>query len=42
MKNIILGSDHAGFNLKEYLKKVLIKDGFEVDDVGTHSKERCD
>lgn len=42
MKNIIIGSDHAGFNLKEYLKRVLIKEGFEIDDVGTHSKERCD
>jgi RpiB/LacA/LacB family sugar-phosphate isomerase len=42
MKNIILGSDHAGFNLKEHLKKVLIKEGFQIDDVGTHSRERCD
>ncbi|MDD4907825.1 MAG: ribose 5-phosphate isomerase B [Candidatus Omnitrophica bacterium] len=42
MKNIMIGSDHAGFNLKEYLKKILIKEGYEVDDVGTHSPQRCD
>ncbi len=42
MKNIFIGSDHAGFALKEYIKLELIKMGWEVDDVGTHSKERCD
>ena len=37
IKKIILGSDHAGFKLKEAIKKFLIKEGFEVNDLGTHS-----
>ena len=42
MKNIIIGSDHAGFRLKEQLKTYLEKKGFRVRDVGTYSSERCD
>ncbi len=36
-KKIILGSDHAGFELKEEIKKFLVEEGFEVDDQGAHS-----
>ncbi|MFH0867862.1 MAG: RpiB/LacA/LacB family sugar-phosphate isomerase [Candidatus Woesearchaeota archaeon] len=36
-KTIILGSDHAGFELKEAVKKFLIDSGFEVDDIGADS-----
>jgi len=36
-KKIILGSDHAGFKLKEAIKKFLIKKGYEVDDQGASS-----
>ncbi len=41
-KRIIIGSDHAGFELKQGLAKVLNEAGYEIDDVGTHSSERCD
>jgi len=39
---IAIGSDHAGFRLKEHLKQVLKEDGHEVDDLGTHSEESVD
>ena len=42
MKRIIIGSDHAGFRLKQRLKSYLIKLGFEVNDIGTYSSKRCD
>jgi len=42
MKRIIIGSDHAGFKLKETLKSHLIKSGFKVSDIGTYSPQRCD
>lgn len=33
-QKIFLGSDHAGFELKEHIKKYLIKSGFNVEDKG--------
>ncbi len=42
MKRIAIGSDHAGFILKEKLKAYLLKKGFKVKDAGTYSKGRCD
>ncbi len=39
---IAIGSDHAGFRLKEHLKQVLKEDGNEVDDLGTDSGESVD
>lgn len=36
-KTIILGTDHAGFELKEAVKEFLIKEGYDVDDMGTDS-----
>jgi ribose 5-phosphate isomerase B len=39
---IAIGSDHAGFRLKEHLVHVLKEDGHEVDDLGTHSEESVD
>jgi ribose 5-phosphate isomerase B len=39
---IALGSDHAGFLLKEEIKKHLIQKGYEVIDEGTHSEEPAD
>jgi len=39
---ILIGSDHAGFKLKEGLKKYLEKIGLRVEDAGTYSQERCD
>ena len=38
---IAIASDHGGFDLKEELKEYLINKGFEVNDVGTYSKESC-
>ena len=42
MKKIIIGSDHAGFRLKQTLVSYLLKLGFKIEDVGTYSTERCD
>jgi len=42
MKRIIIGSDHAGFRLKEALKPYLLKSGFKVNDIGTYSSDSCD
>jgi ribose 5-phosphate isomerase B len=39
---IVIGSDHAGFRLKEHFKGVLGEDGHAVDDLGTHSEEPVD
>jgi len=39
---IAMGSDHAGFELKEAVKSQLEKAGHEVEDVGTHSVESTD
>jgi ribose 5-phosphate isomerase B len=41
-KTILIACDHAGFSLKEILKPYLAQCGFEVKDLGTYSKERCD
>ena len=37
-----IASDHAGFEMKEELKKFLKEKGYEVKDFGTHSPERMD
>lgn len=42
MKPIGLASDHAGFELKEYVKQWLTARGMEFTDFGTHSTESCD
>ena len=42
MNEILIASDHAGFVLKEKLKKYLQKKGIAVKDLRTYSKERCD
>lgn len=39
---LALGSDHAGFELKEALKKVLTDLGVSWQDMGTDSAESCD
>jgi hypothetical protein len=40
--NIIIGSDHAGFALKEALKGPLASAGCKVFDAGTHREESVD
>ena len=39
---VIVGSDHGGLELKEFLKDVLGKRGVAVEDVGCHSSSSCD
>jgi len=39
---IAIGSDHAGYLLKNFLRDTLIHDGYTVVDCGTDSSESCD
>ena len=39
---IAIGADHAGFSLKEQLRRKLSEEGYEVADFGTGSLESCD
>ena len=41
IKKIVMGSDHAGYNLKLKVKAHLESRGFEVTDVGTNTPESC-
>ncbi len=38
---IAIGSDHAGFSLKESLKNYLTAEGYEVADMGTNDTQSC-
>lgn len=40
--HLAIGSDHAGFDLKEILKGWLVEQGIDVLDLGCHSIERAD
>lgn len=40
--NIALGSDHAGFRMKQYLVQALVEMGHQPLDMGTHTEESCD
>ncbi|MCR5025686.1 MAG: ribose 5-phosphate isomerase B [Lachnospiraceae bacterium] len=39
---VAIGSDHGGYDLKEFLTAHLREKGYEVDDKGCYSKESCD
>src|ERR1035441_9433343 len=39
---ISIGADHAGFSLKEQLRRKLSAEGHEVVDFGTGSPDSCD
>ena len=39
---VAIGSDHAGYELKEKIKAKLIEEGYEILDVGTDSAESVD
>ena len=39
---VVIGSDHAGFELKEALKAFLVEKHYDVLDVGTYSKDPVD
>jgi ribose 5-phosphate isomerase B len=41
-ETIIIGSDHAGFDLKERVKELLEQRGFEVEDAGPRSPGQVD
>lgn len=41
-KRVIIGSDHAGYAMKEQFKQHLAVKGYEVVDVGTDSLDSCD
>ena len=42
MKKIIIASDHAGYELKEYIKRIYTKKKIEIRDVGSNSDENVD
>ena len=42
MSRIAIGSDHAGYDLKEHFVGVLQQEGHDVFDLGTHSTDSCD
>jgi ribose 5-phosphate isomerase B len=39
---IVVGSDHAGFEVKEHVKKLLQGKGYRVEDVGTFDRRSVD
>lgn len=39
---IVLGADHAAFEMKEVLEDFLVSKNYTVIDVGTHNADRCD
>lgn len=39
---IVVGSDHAGFQMKEYLREFLEKGNFKLIDIGTYNEEPVD
>src|ERR1043166_9306303 len=42
MHKLAIGADHAGYEMKEHLKKMLEKEGYALKDFGTHSSEPAD
>ena len=42
ISKIAIGSDHAGFQYKEQIKRYLQKQGIQVTDFGTHSEKSTD
>ncbi|MBX9668800.1 MAG: ribose 5-phosphate isomerase B [Candidatus Obscuribacterales bacterium] len=41
-QKVAIGSDHAGFEAKEEVKKYLTDEGIDFEDFGTFSKDSCD
>lgn len=41
-KKLIIGCDHAGYKLKEFLKENLGADKYVIDDIGTFSEDSMD
>lgn len=40
--SVVLGSDHAGFEMKEQIREHLLSQGFSVQDMGCKGTESCD
>ncbi|MDJ1256955.1 MAG: ribose 5-phosphate isomerase B [Candidatus Midichloria mitochondrii] len=40
--NLLIASDHAGFNLKKYLLTKFTTKGFKIEDMGSYSDEPVD
>lgn len=41
-KILVIGADHGGFEMKEFLRKNLLEAGYKVIDFGTDSKDSVD
>ncbi len=41
-KKVVIGSDHAGFSLKEIIKTHLAENGYAIIDMGTNSNKSVD
>ena len=41
-KVLVIGSDHGGFEMKQFIKEKLLKEGYEIKDFGTYSTESVD
>ncbi len=41
-KDIIIGSDHAGYNLKAKIIQYIESKGLDIQDAGTYTKDSCD
>jgi len=39
---IVIGSDHAGYNLKEKIRIYLLENGFEIEDAGAENESAVD
>lgn len=39
---VAIGSDHAGYDLKEEVANALREDGYDIEDLGTYSTASCD
>ncbi|MEI8005046.1 MAG: ribose 5-phosphate isomerase B [Bacteroidota bacterium] len=42
LKKIAIGSDHAGYQFKEFLKEYLTLQNYTITDFGTHSEDSMD
>lgn len=42
MKKIVIGGDHRGYILKEYIKEILNKKGYMLIDIGTSNTDAVD
>ena len=42
VKTVGIASDHAGFALKQFVKKYLDEKGYPYKDYGTYTEDSCD